>query len=392
MNLLLADLHKYVGYSGGIEHVLSRMAAAMAEKGYAVSAVFADEKEGVPFFPMPEEVKVYNLCRLPGRKPVRPSPLWKVLREGARLFSEEAARNVNYRMTAVLSAHLAAVLEEVKPDIIISFREPTGRLLLDGLSTEVPVVSMLHNDPDEIFAHSPKEEKKALMKSAAIQVLMPSFSAKAARYLSGYSHFTAIPNAVTQPAEADPGREKEVHRITCVGRLTGSTKRQHLLIEAFQKLAGRFPSWQVDFWGDDYDKAYTAALKGLIAKYGLGRQVRLCGVTGDMGAVWQDTDIFAFPSHHEGFPLALTEAMSAGIPAVGYQSCPAVNELICDGKSGFLTDDGAAPLAEALEKLMASPSLRRDMGRQARKEMEAYTPEAVWNRWDELLKRAADKK
>ena len=43
MNLLLADLHKFVGYSGGIEHVLSRMAVAMKEKGYHVSVVMADE-------------------------------------------------------------------------------------------------------------------------------------------------------------------------------------------------------------------------------------------------------------------------------------------------------------------------------------------------------------
>ena len=42
MNLLLADLHKFVGYSGGIEHVLSRMAVVMKEKGYHVSVVMAD--------------------------------------------------------------------------------------------------------------------------------------------------------------------------------------------------------------------------------------------------------------------------------------------------------------------------------------------------------------
>lgn len=64
--------------------------------------------------------------------------------------------------------------------------------------------------------------------------------------------------------------------------------------------------------------------------------------------MWKETDIFAFPSHHEGFPLALTEAMGVGIPAVGYRSCPAVNELIHDGEDGYLTDDGAAPFAEAL--------------------------------------------
>lgn len=53
VNLLLADLHKFVGYSGGIEHVLSRMAAAMKDRGYTVSVVMADEKSGDPFYPLP---------------------------------------------------------------------------------------------------------------------------------------------------------------------------------------------------------------------------------------------------------------------------------------------------------------------------------------------------
>lgn len=45
---------------------------------------------------------------------------------------------------------------------------------------------------------------------------------------------------------------------------------------------------------------------------------------------------FAFPSAYEGFGLSLAEAMSMGLPAVGYKSCSAVNELIVDGKNGFV--------------------------------------------------------
>mgnify|MGYP003156904360 CR=1 FL=1 len=173
MNLLLADLHKFVGYSGGIEHVLSRMAFAMKEKGYHVSVVMADEKEGSSFYPFPEDCHFYNLFHMAGLKPVRMSSLGKGLRE----------------------PQLERVLALEKPDVIISFREPTGRLLLEGLDTKVPVISMLHNDPDEIFAHAPSGEMRALEKSARIQALMPSFIEKAEKYLR-YDRFVYIPNAV----------------------------------------------------------------------------------------------------------------------------------------------------------------------------------------------------
>lgn len=386
MNLLLADLHKFVGYSGGIEHVLSHMAFAMKEKGYHVSVVMADEKEGASFYPFPEDCHFYNLFHMAGMKPIRMSSLGKGLREITRLFSKAGARERNYRMLSAAAPQLERVLALEKPDVIISFREPTGRLLLEGLDTKVPVISMLHNDPDEIFAHAPSGEMRALEKSARIQALMPSFIEKAEKYLR-YDHFVYIPNAVSIPAiSAQPGKARKVHTITNVGRITGRTKRQHLLVEAFGLLAGDFPDWQVNLWGDTYDKTYVTTLKGLIKKQGLEDRVHLRGTTKDMASVWKQTDIFAFPSHHEGFPLALTEAMGVGIPAVGYRSCPAVNELIHDGEDGYLTDDGAAPFAEALRKLMEDADRRTAFGKRAKENMKPFAPEVVWDEWDQLIR------
>ena len=389
MNILLADFHKFAGYSGGIEHVLSIFANAMTARGHRVSAAVCDEKEGKIFFPLDPAVHLYNLYRLPGETPHRTPAYMKIIREAVRLFSEKQARIISGRiMTHCAVPGAAAVIRKEQPDVIVSFREPTGVVLLKDLAVQIPVISMLHNDPEEILAHAPETQKQALLKSAAVQVLLPSFIDRAKRYLD-YDRFTAIPNIVEPAEQTDLEREKDVYRISCVGRLTGSTKRQHLLVEAFHLLASNFPTWQVDLWGADYDKAYVLTLKGLIVRYGLEHRVHIRGTTADMGSVWADTDIFAFPSHHEGFPLSLTEALSAGIPAVGYRSCPAVNELIRDGSSGFLCDDGAEALAEALRKLMDSRELRIRMGTAGRRDMKAYRPDAVWDQWESLLKETA---
>lgn len=386
MNLLLADLHKFVNYSGGIEHVLSRMAFAMEEKGYHVSVVMADEKEGASFYPFPESCHFYNLFHMPGMKPVHMGALGKGLREVTRLFSKEGARNWNYKMLSAAAPQMEKVLALEKPDMIISFREPTGRLLLNEVQTATPVISMMHSDPDEIFSHSPKGEKAALAKSARIQVLMPAFIQKAKSYLP-YDHFVYIPNAVTIPdISVNPGIIRKTHTITQVGRLTGRTKRQHLLVEAFSLLAKDFPDWNVELWGDTYDTAYVAAVKTLIRKKGLTDRVFLKGTTKDMRKIWNHTDIFAFPSFHEGFGMALAEAMGVGIPAVGYRSCPAVNELIHDGEDGYLTEDGAAPLAEALRKLMEDGDKRAAFAKRAKENMKPFAPEVVWDEWDRLIR------
>lgn len=386
MKVMLADFHKFIGYSGGIENVFAKMASALSERGYDVIAVFADEKtEGEPFFAVPKSVKLLNLYHLPGEKAVKPSGLTKALREVIRPFSRAAARDQNYRLLYQAKAQLSRLLEKEKPDVIVSFREPTGRLLLDGVGTKIPVISMLHSSPDEIFYGMPEAEKRALAKSARIQVLMPSFVKSAKKYID-YNRFVVIPNAVNLPkVTADVGADKETHIITCVGRLTGRTKRQHLLIEAFSKLAEDFPNWQVELWGDMYDKPYVAALKAQVKKEHLEDRVHFCGTTKDLIPVWEKTDIFAFPSHHEGFGIALVEAMGAGIPAIGYKSCDAVNELIQNGKTGILCDDGVNPFADGLEKLMKSTEMRKVYGYKARQTARSYEANAVWRKWDELL-------
>jgi glycosyltransferase involved in cell wall biosynthesis len=389
MKVLLANLHKYVGYSGGIEHVLSHMASALKDRNYEVSVVMADEKEGFPFYPLPDGVELYNLFHMEDMKAIHAGTFDKIIREVTRAFSKEGARNRNYEILLKGKKALQKVLEETEPEVIVSFREPTGRLLLDGISTKIPVISMLHNDPDEIFLHSPKEEKNALKKSRFIQALMPSFIGKAEKYLD-YDHFVYIPNAVNIPdLVADPGQDRDVHVITNVGRVTGRTKRQHLLVEAFSLIAKDFPNWQVHIWGDTYDKAYVTALKSLIKKKGITDRVFLKGTTKDMKGVWEGTDIFAFPSHHEGFPLALSEAMGVGIPAVGYKTCSSVNELIKSDVNGYLVEEGPEPFSKALAALMKDEKLRRKLGKGARESMESFRPEVVWNSWDELLQKAA---
>ncbi len=393
MRVLLADLHKYIGYSGGIESVFARMGAALSARGYDVAAVYADEKtEGEPFYPMPKSVRLYNLYHMDGEKPVKPSALTKALREIIRPFSRAAARNQNYKLLCQAKLPMEKLLSKEKPDVIISFREPTGRLLLDGVGTKIPVISMQHSSPGEIFYGIPREEIKALTKSVAIQVLMPSFVKETKKYMS-FDRFAVIPNAVhIPPVTARAGEEKEIYTITCVGRLTGRTKRQHLLVEAFAKLAKDFPKWQVELWGDTYDKPYVATVKALIKKHHLEDRVKLCGTTSDLSPVWERTDIFAFPSHHEGFGIALVEAMGAGIPAIGYRSCSAVNELIADGKTGLLISDGADALAEGLRTLMTDPKKRKVYGQAAKEAAKAYSEETVWAEWEDLLKRVTEEK
>ena len=196
-----------------------------------------------------------------------------------------------------------------------------------------------------------------------------------------------IGNVVPQyDVTADLQAEKEHHKIIFIGRLVKNHKRPHLLIKAFTKLADCFPNWELELWGAESNRTYTKSLQHRIEKSGLQSRIHLKGVTRDVAGVLRDGDIFVLPSAYEGFGLSLAEAMSMGLPAIGYQECPAVNELIEDGKNGLLCANGVDALAEALQKLMSDKELRTRYGINAKQSVAKYASEKIWGAWEALLK------
>ena len=77
-------------------------------------------------------------------------------------------------------------------------------------------------------------------------------------------------------------------------------------------------------------------------------------------------DLFAFPSHTEGMPNALVEAMSCGVPCVATR-VGGIPELITDGRDGLLIDvQRADQLTEAMRRFLSDAELRGSLGIAAR--------------------------
>lgn len=126
-------------------------------------------------------------------------------------------------------------------------------------------------------------------------------------------------------------------------------------------------------------------LTSLIIKYHLESQVFLRGNAENVIDIYKKADIFAFPSAYEGFPLAMTEAMSAGLAVIAFQSCSAVNELIQSGRNGLLVKDGVEALSEGLEYLMTNREKRLAFGKQAQQDMKKYAAKKIWDQWENLM-------
>ena len=94
--------------------------------------------------------------------------------------------------------------------------------------------------------------------------------------------------------------------------------------------------------------------------------VRRLGYRTDIAAILAAADIFALPSHFEGLPMSVIEAMLTGLPVVA-TDIRGPREQVVDGQTGVLVPAAAvAPLAAALNRLVADPALRQAMGEAGR--------------------------
>lgn len=124
----------------------------------------------------------------------------------------------------------------------------------------------------------------------------------------------------------------------------------------------------------------------ILRSAGLGARLRLLGYRTDIAAILAAADIFALPSHFEGLPMSVIEAMLTGLPVVA-TDIRGPREQVLPGVTGILVPPRQAPpLAEALARLSTDPGMRAAMGSAGRtRALDLYDEEKVLARTLDLL-------
>lgn len=173
-----------------------------------------------------------------------------------------------------------------------------------------------------------------------------------------------VPNGV--PAHArSPGAEARHRgspiRIGTVSRLSYE-KGMDVLIEAFVLVHKQLPETELVLIGDGAERR---KLEDAVGRHGLGNCVMFLGTRDDVPALLETVDIFVLPSRSEGLPLALLEAMAAGLPIVA-TGVGGVPEAIADGETGLLVPpEAVGAMSDAIIRLGRNTDLRRSLGRAA---------------------------
>lgn len=355
------------GIAGGVERMSVALMNALSARGHEVHFYTIDRADAVSYYEMDKRITWHKLDMGDYREKATWGLRWRRAIKARRLF------------------------QALQPDVILGFQD--GAFLSCRAYTAfmgIPVVLAERISPqhfDYTTAGKYRWVFQQLYRFAA------AITVQCASYISMYPAFlqrkiTAIPNPVF-PAEnkASPaGLLGERRTLLCVGRI-GYQKNQTVLVRAFLELSAEFPDWVLKLAGDGEDSQEIARMANGHA------QVEMLGNVKDVGSLYVSSHLYCLPSRWEGFPNSLAEALSHGLPAVGFADCGGVRDLIEDGKSGLLAQEalGQDALRDALATLMRDDARRAEMGAAAVRSMVQYEPEAIFDRWEAFLTGIADR-
>jgi glycosyltransferase involved in cell wall biosynthesis len=104
-------------------------------------------------------------------------------------------------------------------------------------------------------------------------------------------------------------------------------------------------------------------LNRIHADLGLGDRFRFLGPRADVLRLLTGADVFTLPSHHEGLPVSVMEATSAGLPLV-LSAVGEIPRIFTDGVDALLVPPGRVDLlAASLERVVREPTLREELGK-----------------------------
>ena len=355
MRILILN-SEYPPIGGGAGNASANLARCLADLGHEVSVVTAR------FGDQPHLEKSTNLTviRIPTlrRKQDRSGALEQIV--------------------FILSASFwtLRLIRQLKPDVTLAFfGVPSGAVtLFIKLVTKIPyVVSLRGGDvpgfrPYDFGTYHKliapllriiwKQASAIVANSNGLRELAVQFDAR--------FEIPVIPNGVDLELYRTDARSAAMPRLFSVGRIV----HQKGLDLAMHALAGlKELSWE---WRIAGDGPQLDALKLLAQKLGIADRVQFLGWQAREQLIEQYhwSNLFLFPSRHEGMPNAVLEAMASGLPVIASRIAGS-EELVSNGETGFLfPSEDIEALRDALRKLISDTVLRQTMGNVARRHME----------------------
>lgn len=154
-----------------------------------------------------------------------------------------------------------------------------------------------------------------------------------------------------------------------VGRLDPQ-KGYDNLVPAIPHIIKEFPDVRFVWVGEGKQRD---SLVSKLREYGVEDKVLFLGYRSDVPRLLASADLFIFPTHYEGHPSALLEAMAYGLPVIA-SDASSIPEIIEDMKHGLLcrTDDSCS-LLEAIRWALRHPEKMQEMAQKTKLRVQDFS-------------------
>jgi glycosyltransferase involved in cell wall biosynthesis len=194
-----------------------------------------------------------------------------------------------------------------------------------------------------------------------------------------------VPNAVDPTFFSVEPQSAEPPLVLCVGNI-GQRKNQNALLEALDPLAARRPLRVVFLGGAPPDDGYTATFFRLLSERPWAAYGGFAGRAA-LREQLRQTRVLALPSLEDNCPMAVLEAMAAGVPVVAAR-VGGLPDLIQQDETGLFCDPfQPESISDAIGRLLDDPLLGTAVAARARQEaLSRFHPAVVANRHLEIYR------
>lgn len=348
--------------SGGAERVMSIIANYWAERGHEITLITIDS-ENSDFYSLDKRIHRIAL----GLKEDSPTK-WSAIAKNAKRLKR-----------------LREEIKRTKPDVVISFIDRLNVLTLiatRGLS--VPIVVSEHIDPRQLpplGVWKPLRRLSYLWASSVV-VLTAELKEVVSQFVSPKKIYVVPNPAIIDTSEPNTVMSLKVPSpyIVAMGRLN-KQKGFDLLLNAFSLCKNKNLSLVILGEGSERDNLET-----MIEKMGIKDRVLLPGRVLQPKDILSKAEIFVLSSRFEGFPMALVEAMSCGLPVISFNCPTGPSDIIRDGVDGLLLPAGnVEALAKAIDSLSTNENEKQRLASRAIEVTDRFSLESVMKKWEEIL-------
>lgn len=358
--------------SGGMERVLSNKANYLVNCGFDVSIVTTEQNGRPFFFPLDSKIRVYDLG----------------VNYEATNGASFMAKAVRYPFKQIRHYwRLRSLLIKIKADIVISmFCNDASFLwrIKDGsrkfLEIHFSRYKRIQYGRKGLWRFADEMRSKNDLKIVSHYDKFIVLTEEDKGYWGDLDNLVVIPNARTFKLRVPSSLQNK--QVLAVGRYEFQ-KGYDRLISAWQFVHNAVPDAVLTIVGDG---ELRDKMKAQIDELGLGSSVVLGKAIKGIEEVYQSSSILVLTSHYEGLPMVLLEAQASGLPIVSFMCKCGPRDVVEDGKTGFLVEEGHIKgLAEKIILLLNDLELRSEMGTAAYCNSDNYDVEKIMMQWIELF-------